>query len=61
MTDEIRKIIAGAIHSAFIDYPNRDSGTRWDQIYKSNEECELLTNAVLTALRKQGYEIAKAK
>jgi hypothetical protein len=57
--DEIRKIIAGAIHSAFVDYPARDDGTRWDKIYKEPAECELLTNAVLNALKKHGYEVAK--
>ncbi|WP_159009227.1 hypothetical protein [Bradyrhizobium sp. S69] len=61
MLDEIKKIMAAAMHSAFVDYPDRDSGTRWDQIYKSNEECDLLTNAVLIALKKHGYEITKTK
>jgi hypothetical protein len=60
MQDEIRRIISSAVHSAFVDYPARDNGTRWDQIYKEQAECELLTGAVLTALKRHGYEVIKS-
>ncbi len=58
--EEIQKIIQGAVHSAFIDYPARDDGTHWDQVYKEPAECQLLANAILMALKKHGYNIAKS-
>jgi hypothetical protein len=57
--NQIRKIIAGAIQRAFIDYPMRNDGTRWDQQYKSDEESELLGNAVLMALKNSAAAIAR--
>jgi hypothetical protein len=55
--NKIHKIIAGAIHSAFIDYPMKNDGTRWDAQYKGAEESELLANAVLIALSKNGFQL----
>jgi hypothetical protein len=59
--DEVKKIISVAVHSAFVDYPARPDGTKWDRIYKEPAECELLANAVLIALKKHGFEITKTK
>lgn len=45
--NKIHKVIASAVHSAFIDYPMKNDGTHWDAQYKSAEESDLLANAVL--------------
>ena len=57
--NKIHMIIANAVRSAFIDYPIKNDGTRWDAQYKSAEESDLLANAVLIALKKNGVQIHK--
>jgi hypothetical protein len=57
--EEIRTIISNAIHTAFVDYPTRNDGSQWDQIYKEPAECQILANAVLIALNKRGFAITK--
>ena len=59
--DEVRRIIEKAIFSANNDYPARDDGTRWSEYQREPEECRLLADAVLKALRDAGYEIKKAQ
>jgi hypothetical protein len=59
--DEVRRIIEKAIFAANIDYPASYNGTRWSEYHREPEECRLLADAVLTALRDAGYEIKKAK
>jgi hypothetical protein len=59
--DEVRRIIEKAIFSANIDLPARDGGTRWSEYHREPEECRLLADAVLIALRDAGYEIKKAQ
>jgi hypothetical protein len=57
--EEIRAIISNAIHTAFVDYPTRADGSQWDQTYKEPAECQMLANAVLIALNKNGFAITK--
>ena len=57
--EEIRTIIINAIHTAFVDYPTRNDGSQWDQIYKEPAECQMLADAVLIALNKNGFAIAR--
>jgi hypothetical protein len=57
--NKIHKVIASAVYSAFIDYPMKNDGTHWNAQYKSAEESDLLANAVLTALKKNGFQIHK--
>jgi hypothetical protein len=57
--EEIRLIICDAIHTAFVDYPTRNDGSQWDQTYKEVAECQMLANAVLIALNKNGFAISK--
>ena len=57
--EEIRTIITSAIHTAFVDYPTRNDGSQWDQTYKELAECQMLANAVLIALNKNGFAIAR--
>ena len=59
--DEVRRIIEKAIFSANIDYPTSNDGTRWSEYRRGPEECRLLADAVLIALRDAGYEIKKAE
>jgi hypothetical protein len=51
------KVIAAAIESANIDFPNAGDGTTWPQIYRSTEECIHLARAVVSGLEKWGYSI----
>jgi hypothetical protein len=57
--EEIRAIIVSAIHTAFVDYPTRNDGSQWDQTYKELAECQMLADAVLIALNKNGFAIAR--
>ena len=57
----ISDVIQSAIQTAKIDFPNAGDGTTWDQITMSLEESALLTKAVLSALKKAGYEIVPPK
>jgi len=59
--DEVRRVIEKAIFSANIDYTARYDGTRWSEYHLEPEECRLLADAVLIALRDAGYEIKKAQ
>jgi hypothetical protein len=58
--DEVRRLIEKAIFSANIDDPARDDRARWSEYRREPEECRLLAEAVLVALRDAGYEIIKA-
>jgi hypothetical protein len=57
--EEIRAIISNAIHTAFVDHPTRTDGSQWDQTYKEPAGCQMLANAVLIALNKNGFAITK--
>ena len=52
-------IIAEAIRDAKITHPNAGSGTIQLPAYRSNEEALHLTNVIIEALTKEGYEIVK--
>jgi hypothetical protein len=56
-SDKIRGIIESAVESAFIDFPNIGHGETWPKNYKENAECKTLASAVLSSLKKWGYEI----
>jgi hypothetical protein len=59
MPEDSLIVITSAIKTAFIDHPSSGHGTTWDQVAKSDEESIHLAKAVLVALRKAGYSIAK--
>ena len=59
MPEDSLIVITSAIKTAFIDHPSSGHGTTWDQVMKSDEESIHLAKAVLVALRKAGYSIAK--
>ena len=62
-TEEIGAIISNAIRTAirtaFVGYPTRTDGSQWDQTYKEPAECQMLANAVLIALNKNGFAVTK--
>lgn len=51
------KVIAAAIESANIDFPDAGDGTSWERFYRSTEECNHLARAVVSGLEKWGYSI----
>jgi hypothetical protein len=53
----VLQVIAAAIESANIDFPDSDDGTTWERIYRSTEECNHLARAVVSGLEKWGYSI----
>jgi hypothetical protein len=55
--EEVLAMIASAIQTANLDYPEMADGGYWDQQVKSNEESRHLTRAVLERLWANGYEI----
>lgn len=59
--DEVRRIIEKAIFAANIEYPASYDGTRWSEYHREPEECRLLADAILIALRDAGYEVKKAQ
>jgi hypothetical protein len=59
MPEDSLIVITSAIKTAFIDHPSSGHGTTWDQVAKGDEESIHLAKAVLVALRKAGYSIAK--
>jgi len=61
MSEDSLIVIASAIKTAFIDHPSSGHGTTWEQVTKSDEESTHLAKAVLIALRKAGYSIAKVE
>lgn len=59
MCNPFKSIIAEAIKTANIKFPNAGNGTTWDQIYRSDEESLHLARAILAALDEKGLYIAK--
>ena len=52
-------IIRQAIQSADVDYPNIEPGVTRDRIFRSNEESEHLTQAIIQALKRNGFTITR--
>ncbi|WP_338445933.1 hypothetical protein V5F89_12360 [Pelagerythrobacter marensis] len=55
--NEVFELIASAIQTANLDFPDTGDGSQWDQQMKSNEESRHLARAVLERLWAKGYEI----
>lgn len=55
------EVIMSALETANIDYPNVGDGTTRDQHLMGREISSHLTQAVLLALKKEGYVIALAE
>jgi hypothetical protein len=53
-------VITNAIKPLLFEHPTTGHGTIWDQVTKSDEESIHLAKAVMVALRKAGYSIAKS-
>lgn len=50
-------VIASAIESANIDFPDFGDGTARDRIYRETEECNHLARAVVSGLKRWGFSI----
>jgi hypothetical protein len=55
----IEKLIANAIHSAFVKYPEGDGGTNLDYEWIPPDQSAHITKAILADLEAGGYQILK--
>ena len=55
----IETLIANAIHSAFIKYPEGDGGPNLDYEWIAPDQSALITRAILKDLAASGYQIVK--
>ena len=55
----IEKIIANAIHSAFVKYPEGDGGPHLDYEWIASDQSAHITKAILLELAANGYQIVK--
>ena len=53
----VLQVIAAAIESANIDFPDSPDGTTWERIYRSTEECNHLARAVVSGLEKWATQL----
>ncbi len=54
-------IIANAIHTAFVKYPQGDGGPHLDYGWISPEQSAHITKAILSELAANGFQIVKKK
>ena len=59
MEQTIEKLIANAIHTAFIKYPEGDGGPNLDYDWIPPEQSALITKAILLDLEAGGFQIVK--
>jgi hypothetical protein len=52
-------VIANAIHTAFIKYPQGDGGPNLDYDWISREQSAQITKAIFLELAANGFEIVK--
>lgn len=52
-------IVANAIHTAFVKYPQGDGGSSLDYDWISPEQSAHITKAILSELAANGFEIVK--
>jgi len=57
--DTIEKLIANAIHTAFIKYPEGDGGAHLDYEWIPSEQSSHITKAILLELEANGFQIVK--
>jgi hypothetical protein len=55
----IEKLIANAIHTAFIKYPEGDGGPNLDYEWIAPEQSAHVTKAILLDLKASGFQIVK--
>ena len=58
-SDTIEKLITNAIHTAFIKYPEGDGGPNLDYDWIPPEQSSLITKAILSDLKANGYEVVR--
>ena len=58
-SDTVEKLIANAIHTAFIKYPEGDGGPNLDYEWISPEHSSHITKAILLDLEAGGFQIVK--
>jgi hypothetical protein len=54
-------IVANAIHTAFVKYPQGDGGSSLDYDWISPEQSAHITKAILSELAANGFEIVKKR
>jgi hypothetical protein len=58
-TEAIELLIANAIHTAFIKYPEGDGGLNMDYEWIPRDQSSHIAKAILLDLEANGYQVAK--
>ncbi len=58
-SEMVEKLIANAIHTAFIKYPEGDGGPNLDYDWIPTEHSSHITKAILLDLAANGFQIVK--